>query len=181
MSAMLGLRHRVCTMATAGWITHATRSASSAATKWELPCVLWPINVKIPVQWGDQDAYHHVNNTTYYRWFETAHIQYLQRLGIMERGNANDKNGAIIAHSECDFIFPVSYPGDVIVSCRGTAVGRSSLQVEYRAQTGDTLCATGKGTLVYYDHTQLKSLPFTQQHRQIIAEIEGLATEHEPN
>ena len=29
-----------------------------------------PVLLKIPVQWGDQDAFGHVNNTRSIRWFE---------------------------------------------------------------------------------------------------------------
>ena len=28
---------------------------------------------RIPVLWGDMDAFGHVNNTRFIRWFETAH------------------------------------------------------------------------------------------------------------
>ena len=31
-----------------------------------------PVRVKIPVAWGDLDALQHVNNTVYFRWFETV-------------------------------------------------------------------------------------------------------------
>ena len=32
----------------------------------------FPIVVRWPVQWGDQDAFQHVNNTIYFRWFDLA-------------------------------------------------------------------------------------------------------------
>ena len=35
-----------------------------------------------PVQWGDQDLFGHVNNTVYFRWFETARVDYLNRIGL---------------------------------------------------------------------------------------------------
>ena len=34
----------------------------------------FPLVVEIPVQWGDQDAFGHVNNAAYFRWFESARI-----------------------------------------------------------------------------------------------------------
>ena len=37
----------------------------------------FPTTVTLPVQWGDQDAFGHVNNTVYLRWFESA--RYLSR------------------------------------------------------------------------------------------------------
>ena len=38
--------------------------------------------IRLPVQWGDQDAFGHVNNTVYFRWFESARIAYFQHTGI---------------------------------------------------------------------------------------------------
>ena len=37
----------------------------------------WPVIVEIPVQWGELDAYGHVNNTVFFRWFESARIHIL--------------------------------------------------------------------------------------------------------
>lgn len=32
----------------------------------------------LPVQWGEQDAFGHVNNVTYFRWLESARIDLLK-------------------------------------------------------------------------------------------------------
>ena len=32
----------------------------------------FPVLIAWPVQWGDMDAFQHVNNTVYFRWFESA-------------------------------------------------------------------------------------------------------------
>ena len=37
-----------------------------------------PVSVQIPVAWGDMDAFGHVNNTVYLRWFETARIAFFR-------------------------------------------------------------------------------------------------------
>ena len=42
----------------------------------------YPLVIDWPVQWGDQDAFGHVNNTIYFRWFETVRIEYFERIGF---------------------------------------------------------------------------------------------------
>jgi hypothetical protein len=42
----------------------------------------FPVVISCPVQWGDQDAFGHVNNTAYFRWFESGRIAYFERLGL---------------------------------------------------------------------------------------------------
>ena len=44
----------------------------------------FPVVVAIPVAWGDMDAFQHVNNTVYFRYFESARIAYFERLEFME-------------------------------------------------------------------------------------------------
>lgn len=31
----------------------------------------FPVVIDWPVQWGDMDAFQHVNNTVFFRWFES--------------------------------------------------------------------------------------------------------------
>ena len=42
------------------------------------------VAIKIPVQWGDQDAFGHVNNTVPHRWFESVRIELFGRIGLLE-------------------------------------------------------------------------------------------------
>ncbi|MBS0468573.1 MAG: acyl-CoA thioesterase, partial [Proteobacteria bacterium] len=36
----------------------------------------------IPMRWGDMDAIGHMNNTVYFRFMETARIEWLRELGF---------------------------------------------------------------------------------------------------
>jgi len=38
--------------------------------------------IELPVLWGDQDAFGHVNNLRYMGWAETARVEYLRRIGL---------------------------------------------------------------------------------------------------
>ena len=40
----------------------------------------WPIKTEVTVQWGDMDAFSHVNNVIYIRWFETARIEIFREM-----------------------------------------------------------------------------------------------------
>jgi acyl-CoA thioesterase FadM len=60
------------------------------------------LTVKIPVQWGELDAYGHVNNTVFFRYFESLRVLYLVRSGFAE-SYERDKVGAILHSTECRF------------------------------------------------------------------------------
>ena len=67
-----------------------------------LPLDNFPVVITWPVQWGDQDSFSHVNNTVYFRWFESGRIAYFERLGF---GHAvSDAGlGPILASINCIF------------------------------------------------------------------------------
>src|SRR5258708_13223791 len=46
------------------------------------PLAGFPVVLSLPIQWGDQDAFQHVNNTVYLRWFESARIKYGDMAGV---------------------------------------------------------------------------------------------------
>ena len=36
---------------------------------------------RMPVRWGDMDAYNHVNNTVYFRYLEQTRVEWLEQIG----------------------------------------------------------------------------------------------------
>ena len=67
----------------------------------------WPVAVDLPVQWGDMDAFQHVNNTVYLRWFETARIAYFERTGLSDRAK---RSVAVLLRKCCRWTAPVCSP-----------------------------------------------------------------------
>ena len=44
----------------------------------------YPVIIEIPIAWGDMDAFQHVNNTVYFRHFESARLAYFEKIGTMQ-------------------------------------------------------------------------------------------------
>ncbi len=66
----------------------------------------------LPVQWGDQDAMQHVNNVVYFRWCESARIEYFGRIGLADRRSA-EHVGPILASIKCDFRRQLNFPDTI--------------------------------------------------------------------
>src|SRR4029078_12793433 len=88
-----------------------------------------PLVIDLPIQWGDQDAFGHVNNTVYFRWFESARIKYLERIDLSEQTAGT--LGPILAAVSCNYRRQVKYPDHVVIGARITRIGRSSLAMAY--------------------------------------------------
>ena len=68
----------------------------------------WPVTIELPVQWGDMDAFQHVNNVVYLRWFESARIEYADRMGLSAMMAAH-RIGPILAAVKCNYRRPVTH------------------------------------------------------------------------
>lgn len=120
----------------------------------EFPCV-----VEIPVAWGDMDAFQHVNNVMYFRYFETARVDYFSRLAL-RRFMGGGEVGPILAYIDCRFKFPLTFPDTVRVGTRVTKLGGDRFAMLHRAVSvrHGRVAAEGSGTIVTLDYqTQTKT------------------------
>ncbi len=90
----------------------------------------YPVVVEVPVAWGEMDAFGHVNNIVYFRYFETARIAYFERLDVPEF-LARDPVGPILAETSCRFRAALSYPDTVWVGARVESVGEDRFVMRY--------------------------------------------------
>jgi acyl-CoA thioester hydrolase len=138
----------------------------------------FPVLMSIAVQWGDQDAFGHVNNTIYLRWFESARIAYFERMGIMDL-HEKENVGPILASVTCNYRRPVTYPDSVTVGARVTRIGRTSFEMDHvcTSEAQGLIVAEGKTTLVVYDYHREKPHPISETLRTAIGSLEGRSFE----
>jgi acyl-CoA thioester hydrolase len=140
------------------------------------PLAEFAATIRLPVQWGDQDAFGHVNNTVYFRWFESARIRYLEQIDLSEQ-TAEGALGPILAAVSCNYRRQVKYPDFVVIGARITQIGRSSLKMSYSvwSESQQAIVADGDSTIVAFDYRQNKSQPVPAELRAKIARMEGKA------
>ena len=134
----------------------------------------YPVVIALPVQWGDQDAFGHVNNTVYFRWFESARIAYFLRIGLRTL-QADERIGSILASSSCDYRKSITFPDAIRVGVRVTRIGRTSIGFEHRivSEAQEVLAAEGTSTVVVIDYADNRPRPVPDSVRQAIAALEG--------
>ncbi len=134
-----------------------------------------PVSVEIVVAWGDMDAFQHVNNTVYLRWFETARIAYFERIGVMGAKQAETGIGPILAHATVDYRRPVTYPDRVRVGVNVSAFGTRSFTMSYQvwSEAQQALVATGQTVIVMFDYRGGRAVPVDEELRGAIAAVEG--------
>jgi acyl-CoA thioester hydrolase len=133
----------------------------------------WAVEVEVPVAWGDMDAFQHVNNTVFLRWFETARIAYFQKVA-MPTGVGGTAPGPILARATVDFKKPVTFPDRIKVRARVPKVGNTSFTMQYQAESEKQgVVAEGEGVIVMFDYERGEKTPVDAGLRERIAKAEG--------
>lgn len=120
----------------------------------------YPITVDLPVVWGELDAFQHVNNAVYFRYFESARLAYFREIGFVEHMEATGV-GPILASTSCRFRRALTYPDTVTVGARVTDVGTDRFTMEYRvhSHTLGEVAADGEGLIVCYNYREKTTAP----------------------
>jgi acyl-CoA thioester hydrolase len=129
----------------------------------------FPIVVQAPVHWGEMDAYGHVNNTVFFRYFESARIAFLERCGFLAAYD-EERIGAILHSTECRFRRPLFYPDTVLTGARTIDVGDDRFTMGYRIVSlgQDQVAADGTGVIVAYDYGHQRKVPLPTSIRRAV-------------
>ncbi len=138
----------------------------------------YPTIVECPVAWGEMDAFGHVNNTVYFRYFENARIAYFRNLELMEHMHATGI-GPILAHTQCRFRLPLTHPDAVAVGARVASLGADRFRMAYRVVSRGhrAVAADGDGLLVIFDYRKNMKAPMPEVLRQRILAMEIVTPE----
>lgn len=134
----------------------------------------FPAVCTISVQWGEMDAYGHVNNAVFFRYFETARIAYLERCGFTQSWNEH-RIGAILHSTTCRFRQALFYPDTVQVGGRATEMNSDRFTMEYHVVSlgHDVLVAEGTGVIVSFDYARREKTEIPAEVREAIRRLEG--------
>ena len=133
----------------------------------------FPVIVQIPVAWGEMDALGHVNNTVYFRYFESARVAYLTKIDFINP-SANNGIGAILASTQCDFRKALAYPDTVAIGARITEIGADRFTMEYRLVSHrlQKIAAEGRGIIVSYNYQEKRRADLPEAVRRNIQAVE---------
>ena len=135
---------------------------------------IYHVVIELPVLWGDEDAFGHVNNTVYLRWCESARVAYLQRIGLWQ-WDRGDGIGPILASISFDYKRPVNYPDTVRIGVRVVRIGNSSFRMDHliTSQASGAVVASAESTMVAFDYRNNAPVRVPDEVREAIARIEN--------
>jgi acyl-CoA thioester hydrolase len=125
----------------------------------------------LPTRWADNDLYGHVNNATYYGFFDTVVNSYL-----IERAGLEIHAGPVIGlvvETGCSYYLPIAFPECVEAGLRVEHLGNSSVRYELGlfAKHDTQPRAQGYFVHVYVDRETRRPVALPDALRANLAEL----------
>jgi acyl-CoA thioester hydrolase len=134
----------------------------------------YPVTIEIPMAWGEMDAFQHLNNVVYFRYFESARIAYfdaIKMLVVMEETGV----GPILAETRCRYRIPLTFPDTLSVGARVSALAPEGFVMRYAvaSRRHGKIAAEGDGRIVTVDYAGGGKAPLPGEIRDRIQALEG--------
>jgi acyl-CoA thioester hydrolase len=125
----------------------------------------------IPTRWMDNDVYGHVNNVTYYSYFDTIINTWLINEGGLDIHHG--QSIGLCAESHCTFLAPITFPQTVEAGLRVEKLGRSSVRYGIGLFIAGETPAVAEGWFVhvFVDRDTRKSTPIGDHMRAALSRL----------
>ncbi|TBU92992.1 acyl-CoA thioesterase [Phytopseudomonas dryadis] len=119
----------------------------------------------ITTRWHDNDLYGHVNNVTYYSYFDSAVNGYL-----IGEGGLDIHHGEVVGFvvsSSCDYFASIAFPERIEIGLRVARLGNSSVQYELAVfkEGEQQACAAGRFVHVFVDRASNRPVAIPERLR----------------
>jgi len=123
----------------------------------------------IQTRWMDNDVYGHVNNVTYYSYFDTIVNGYLIEQGALDI--AASQVIGLVVETQCNYFSPIAFPDAITGGLRVAHLGKSSVRYEIGLFRGDDDIAAAQGHFVhvYVDRASGKPVALPDALKQALA------------
>jgi acyl-CoA thioester hydrolase len=124
----------------------------------------------ITTRWSDNDIYGHINNVTYYSYFDSAANLYLIQHGL---DIANGTTIALVVESSCAYHKPLAYPTQLRAGVRVDKLGNRAVTygIAIFDDVDDTAAAHGTFVHVFVDRVTRKAVPIPPPLRTALERI----------
>jgi len=128
----------------------------------------YPLQTYEKLRYADTDRQGHINNAVFSTMLETGRVEllYAPDSSLSAAGCA-----FVIASLHLDFHGEITWPGQIDIGTRVSAVGKSSLTLEQGLFQGDCCVATARTVIVQMDEGSRRSHPLTDSARQTLVRL----------
>lgn len=131
---------------------------------------------KLPIQirFNDVDQYGHVNNNSYFAYYDLGKEEYLR--SVLELDYRHEDVVPVIANINADFIYPIFYGDPIEIETRVAHVGNKSFTLQQRAINTErnTIVCRCQTIMVCFNLKEQVSAEVPELYRKAFSRYEGL-------
>jgi len=138
----------------------------------------YPIQLIENLSWSDMDAYDHINNAVFFRYFENARMLCFEQIG-MNAYMQEHKLGPILATTQASYKAPLVYPDSISIGIKIGQIDEKKFLTEYAIYSHNTkaIACYGSGLVVYYDYNLNQSCAIPDEIRQRLIDLKTIIKE----
>ena len=130
--------------------------------------------LELRIDWGELDSFGHVNNVAILKYVQSARVNNLEAIGMMQY-QLETKKGPILASTSCQFKKPLFYPGQVTVYSKIDTVKNTSFRIQHEIYNDkNELAAEAQDIVVFFDFNKNTKLTIPDEFREKIEALENL-------
>lgn len=128
-------------------------------------------------RWMDNDSYRHMNNTTYYSFFDTIVNQYLIENDVLDVERSSVIG--LVAETKCRYFKSIGFPSRINVGLRVGHLGNSSIRYEIGLFKDDEDGASAQGHFVHVcvDRESGRPTAIPEKMKSVVAPLCRAATQ----
>ena len=127
-----------------------------------------PFHFQTRIRFIDTDASGRIHYTAMFRYFESAEIEFMRRLGVIY-GQTTYAFPRV--HVECDFLLSLVHDDLIDIEVFLTKLGKSSMRFDFRTLKSGELAAAGAVVIVCMDKVTERPAPIPDELRHGLAAV----------
>lgn len=132
-----------------------------------------PVHTEISVAWGEMDALQHVNNVVYFRYFETARIDFFTQVNLLRDLQATQV-GPVLSDNHARYKRSVTFPDTLLVGVKISDIQADRFMMHY------TVFSQAQQAVTTLGHSQVVMFNFkTGKKAELTAELLSALRVHE--
>ena len=123
--------------------------------------------LKLRIDWGDQDLLGHVNNVSIIRYLQAGRVMFMENIGLPAFPKM--KTGPIEAATEIQFRKQLHFPGNILVKTRIREVKTTSIILDHQVyDDAGELAVSAMEVIVHFDFVRQCKIQLTDEIRENI-------------
>jgi acyl-CoA thioester hydrolase len=111
------------------------------------------MKLELRLDWSEQDTFLHINNVAYFKYTQAARLKMLEKVGLVTM-HQTENIGPTLGHTQCKFIKPLFYPGQIVVYSYVKEIKNTSFVIQHVIiNSKNEIVAEAEDVIVVYDYS----------------------------